>query len=102
AVNLELQIRKWAAFPILAANYQFFDPADPTAPKLDQVVSPYTIFNVDGLKVGVIGMGNISSLDSILYGGNSLGVLPVDTRQTISQYVSILRGQVDVVVVLSH
>ncbi|HJZ84659.1 MAG TPA: bifunctional UDP-sugar hydrolase/5'-nucleotidase [Polyangia bacterium] len=102
ATNLELQMRKWAAYPILAANYNFYDSKDPSAPKLGTLVQPFVIFNVDGVKVGVIGMGNISSLESILYGGNTLGVQPMDTRQTIQYHVNVLRGQVDVVIVLSH
>jgi 5'-nucleotidase len=102
AQNLFLQGTKWAAFPILAANYQFYDFADPTVPKLGELIKPYTIFNVDGLKVGVIGMGNLSSLEGLHYGGNSLGAQPLDTVETIQRYVGILRGQVDVVIVLSH
>jgi 5'-nucleotidase/UDP-sugar diphosphatase len=39
-VNLELQIRKWAGYPILAANYMFYDPSDPNVPKLRDVIPP--------------------------------------------------------------
>src|SRR5262249_31369813 len=48
ATNLELQIRKWAGYPILAANYMFYDPKDPTVPKLGEIIAPYPIFNVHG------------------------------------------------------
>ena len=102
AVNLELQIRKWAGYPILAANYMFYDPKDPTVPKLGEIIAPYTIFNVDGLKVGVIGMGNVSSLESVIYQGNSLGVQALDAAKAISDTVHVLRGQVDVIVIVSH
>jgi 5'-nucleotidase len=102
ATNLELQIKKWAGYPILAGNYIFYDYKDPTAPKLGDIIAPYTIFNVDGLKVGVIGMGNVSSLESITYGGNSLGVQVIDASSAIRELVRVLRGQVDVIVVVSH
>ena len=78
SVNLEEQYQKFGGFPILAANYIFADPTDPTQPKLADIIHPYTIENVGGLKVGVIGMGNFSSLQGIVEGGNSLGVRPIE------------------------
>src|SRR5262249_50017698 len=86
----------------LAANYNFSDPNDPTQAKLRDVIAPFTIVNANGLKIGVIGMGNLSSLTSIIEGGNSLGIRPVDARQAMAQAVSVLRPQVDLLVVLSH
>jgi len=102
ATNLAHQIVNWASFPILAANYEFEQPSDFSRPWLGTVVQPYTIFNVDGLKVGVIGMGNLSSLQGIYEAGNSLGVRPLNTDQVISQYVRIVRPQVDLLVITSH
>jgi 5'-nucleotidase / UDP-sugar diphosphatase len=100
--NLFDQIDRWAQFPLLAANYLFEDPINPAERSLRDVVKPYTIFDVDGLKVGVIGMGNWSSMTGIFEGGNSLGVRPLVDGQVVEEYVRLLRPVVDVVVLVSH
>ncbi len=100
--NLFYQIDNWAEFPLLAANYLFDDPANPDDRSLRDVVDPYVIFDVDGIKVGVIGMGNWSSMTGIFEGGNSLGIRPLEDGQVVREYVSLLRPVVDVVVLLSH
>ena len=56
------------------------DPPNPGERSLRDVVQPYAIYDVDGLKVGVIGMGNTSSMTGIYEGGNSLG-LPAARRR---------------------
>ncbi|HEY8146990.1 MAG TPA: metallophosphoesterase, partial [Kofleriaceae bacterium] len=75
--NLFQQIDNWAQYPILAANYLFEDPINPDDRSLRDVIKPYTVFDVDGLKIGVIGMGNWSSMTGIFEGGNSLGIRPL-------------------------
>lgn len=100
--NLFEQIDNWAEFPLLAANYLFEDPLNPGERSLRDVVDPYVIFDVDGLKIGVIGMGNWSSMTGIFEGGNSLGVRPLDDGQVVEEYVRLLRPVVDVVVLVSH
>src|SRR5262249_28276011 len=55
-----------------------------------------------GLRVGVIGMGNLSSLTSIFNTPNRLGITPLSTVETAQFYVDLLRPDVDLVVVLSH
>jgi 2',3'-cyclic-nucleotide 2'-phosphodiesterase (5'-nucleotidase family) len=102
ANNLAGQISHWAGFPILAANYLFNDYTTAGTNDLGQVIHPYTILNVDGLTVGVLGMGNLSALNSIVQGGNSLGVTPLDTDQTTDYYTQLLRPQVDILVAVSH
>jgi 5'-nucleotidase / UDP-sugar diphosphatase len=102
AVNLANQIVNWASFPILAANYEWEQPNDFSRPWLGTVTQPYTIFNVDGLRVGVIGMGNLSSLQGVYEAGNSLGIRPLSTDAVVSQYVRILRPQVDLLAIVSH
>jgi len=101
-VNLELQQLKFARFPILAANYIFDDPGEAGRPKLGATIRPFTILNADGLRIAVIGMGNVSSLTSVTEGGNSIGVRALGEEQTLKYYVSLLRPQVDVVAVVSH
>lgn len=100
--NLLSQIENWAQFPLLAGNYLYDDPPDPTRTSLPDVVQPYVIFDLDGLKVGVIGMGNHSSMTGILDGGNSLGIRPREDGEVVEELVRLLRPVVDVVVVLSH
>jgi 5'-nucleotidase len=100
--NLVEQIQDWAQFPLLAGNYLYDDPIDPTEVSLRDVVQPYVIFDLDGLRVGVIGMGNNSSMTGILEGGNSLGIRPREDGEVVEEYVRLLRPVVDVVVVLSH
>jgi 5'-nucleotidase/UDP-sugar diphosphatase len=100
--NLFEQIDNWAEFPLLAANYLFEDPLNPGERSLRDVVDPYVIFDVEGLKVGVIGMGNWSSMTGIFEGGNSLGVRPLQDGQVVEEYVRLLRPVVDVVVLVSH
>jgi 5'-nucleotidase len=100
--NLFNQINDWAQFPLLAGNYLYDDPIDPTEASLRDVVQPYVIFDLDGLKVGVIGMGNNSSMTGILEGGNSLGIRPREDGEVVEELVRLLRPVVDVVVVVSH
>jgi 5'-nucleotidase / UDP-sugar diphosphatase len=102
SANLYDQIANWAQFPLLAANYEFDDPPDPQKRSLRDVVAPYAIYDLDGLKVGVIGMANWSSMTGIFEGGNSLGIRPRDDAQVVQEYVRLLRPVVDVVILVSH
>jgi 5'-nucleotidase len=102
AVNLEEQYQKFGGFPILAANYMFSDPNDPTQPKLADIFGKFTSFNVEGLRVGVIGMANLSSIQGIIEGGNSLGVRPIEATQAMAEAVQVVRPAVDTLIVTSH
>jgi 5'-nucleotidase len=102
SANLFDKMNNWANYPLLAANYLFEDPPNPDQPTLRDIVKPYEIYDVDGLRVGVIGMGNTTSMTGIYEGGNSLGIRPLDDKEVLSQYVRLIRPQVDLVVVVSH
>jgi 5'-nucleotidase len=102
ARNLATQLQKWAAFPVLAANYQLEDPELPGASPLGTIFKPYEVFDLEGLRVGVIGMGNLSTLTSIFDSPNKFGITPLQTRETVQSYVDILRPDVDLVVVVTH
>jgi 5'-nucleotidase / UDP-sugar diphosphatase len=106
AKNLFDKLDNWAGFPVLAGNYAWDDPPaaamNSDGRSLRDVVAPYAIYNVQGLKVGVIGMGNTSTLTSIYEGGNSLGFRPLDDNEALDRWVRLLRPQVDVVIVVSH
>jgi 5'-nucleotidase len=101
-LDVAIQLQKWADFPVLAANYQFGDPNAPNSSLIGTVIKPFTVFNQGGLKIAVIGMGNLSSLGSVFNQPNSLGILPLQTEQTAQFYVDLLRPYVDVIVMLSH
>jgi 5'-nucleotidase len=102
ALNARTQYQKWANFPILAANYLLDDPDLEGSPDLENVLQPFTTFNLRGLKVGVIGMGNLSSLSSLYEKPNRLGVLPLETVDTAQAYIDLLRPLVDVIVFVTH
>lgn len=100
--NLFEQIDTWAQYPLLAANYLFEDPPNPEQRSLKDVVKPYQVYDVKGIKVGVIGMGNWGSMTGIFEGGNSLGFRPLQDKVALEKYVRLLRPTVDVLVVVSH
>ncbi len=102
ALNLGIQLQQWSSFPILAANYALEDPAQPGASPLGTLIQPFTVFNLEGLKVGVIGMGNLSSLTSVFDRPNRLGITPLNTTETAQFYIDLLRPQVDVIVFVTH
>jgi 5'-nucleotidase len=99
AANLFTQLDNWSQFPHLAANYAW---EDQKSRSLKDVVKPFYIYDLDGLRVGVIGMGNQDTLSSIYEGGNSLGFRPVEDRVALDNYTRLLRPQVDLIVVISH
>jgi 5'-nucleotidase / UDP-sugar diphosphatase len=102
ANNFYEQVVNWATFPLLAANYYFEDPSEPGKPKLREIVQPFQIFDVDGVRVGVIGMANVSTITSLSEGGNSLGIRGISEADTVKAYVGMLRPVCDLVVLVSH
>jgi 5'-nucleotidase len=102
AINVAKQFQAWANFPLLAANYKFETPATPNPGLLGTVARPFQVFNRDGLKVAVIGMGNLSTLTSAFDQPNKLGLTPLNTAEVAQFYVDLLRPYVDVVVMLTH
>ncbi|HEY1958664.1 MAG TPA: 5'-nucleotidase C-terminal domain-containing protein [Polyangiaceae bacterium] len=102
APNVARQIERWADFPVLAANYVFSDPSLPTSNALDTVIHPFTVLNAGGLKVAVIGMGNLSSLTSVFNTPNSFGIKPLNTTEVVQFYVDLLRPMADLIVIDSH
>lgn len=102
ALNLGIQLQQWADFPVLAANYDLEDPSQPGASPLASIVKPFTVFDVKGLKVGVIGMGNLSSLTSIFDRPNRLGITPLNTTEVAQFYIDLIRPHVDVIVMVTH
>ena len=106
AKNLFDKVDNYATFPLLAANYAWDDPppaaVDPNGRSLRDIISPFQMYDVQGLKVAVIGMANTSTISSIFEGGNSLGFRPIADKDALESWVRILRPLSDVVVVVSH
>ncbi len=102
ALNLGIQLQKWANFPILAANYKLEDPSQPGASPLGSIIQPFSVFDLQGLRVAVVGMGNLSSLTSIFDAPNRLGITPLNTVEVAQFYVDLLRPQVDLIVFVTH
>jgi 5'-nucleotidase / UDP-sugar diphosphatase len=102
AANFTKQARDAARFPVLADNYVWEDAAQPGTNATAIYTQPYTITNVGGLRVGIIGVGNISSLNSIVEQGNSLQATPLEPNEATRAYVELLRPSVDLIIVTSH
>jgi 5'-nucleotidase/UDP-sugar diphosphatase len=102
ALNVTTQFQKWAEFPALVSNYDYNDVGNPASPNLSSITSPFTVFNEEGLKIAVIGMGNLSSLGSLFSQPNKLAVTPLNTIDTAQFYIDLIRPYVDVVIMLSH
>ncbi len=89
---------KFANFPMLGANYSLRDWHQAGVQPTGRIASPYTILNLKGLRVGVIGLAAISSS----HGGNTQGIVGLRTKEIVQSYVDFLRPLVDLVVVASH
>jgi len=100
--NFVKQAQQFARFPLLNANYNLEDPNAPGASKLASVTQPYVILNRNGLRIGVIGLGSLSSIVSLYYGGNKLGATPMETVEMTQFYIDMLRPQVDVIIAATH
>jgi len=102
ALNFTQQAKQNATFPLLAANYNWNDWRQNGSNETALETSPYTIRNIKGLRVGIVGMANISSLNSIVEGGNSLQVTPLEQNEVVRAYVALLRPVTDLIVLVSH
>ncbi|MFO0597616.1 MAG: bifunctional UDP-sugar hydrolase/5'-nucleotidase [Myxococcaceae bacterium] len=102
AANFTKQARDNAKFPVLIANYQWEDYSQSGSNATALYTFPYTIKNVEGVRVGIIGLGNFGSLNSIVEQGNSLQVIPLEQNEITRSYVEFLRNSVDLIVITSH
>lgn len=100
--NFATQYASWGTYPLLAANYDWYDWRDPHYTEIGRLSQPYTIINANGVRVAVIGMGNISSLNSIGEEGNSIHVTPLEQNETVRGYVEMLAPTVDLIGIVSH
>jgi 5'-nucleotidase len=97
ARNLGDRYRELGTFPLLAANY-----LDDSGLGVADLVSRFVVLAADGLRVGVIGVGNVQSVPELRERPNELGALAGVAAQAVQGAVDELRPVVDVVVVLTH
>jgi len=100
-LNLDDKLSR-AQYSVLAANYLWRPTEGEELAPLSNIAKPYTVINADGVTIGVIGMANFSSLSSISYGDSGLGITVLESKQTVQEYVNLLRPYVNVIVVLTH
>ena len=101
-LNVARQVQQWASFPVLAANYKFTPLDAPQSSLVGSIAEAFRVFDLQGVKVAVIGMANLSSLSSIYDQPNRLGIMPLRTRDVVQGYVDLLRPSVDLVVLDTH
>jgi len=102
ARNLYDRLAASVRFPVLAANYIFLPQDDPRGIYLGDIVQPLAVINVHGLKVAVIGMGNLSTMTSVGEAGNSLGIQPLEEVQVLQSWIDYAQAVADLVVLNSH
>jgi 5'-nucleotidase / UDP-sugar diphosphatase len=102
--QLVKELDAWSQFPHLVADYAWEDPVNAPAQQksLQDLTAPFQVYDVNGLKIGVIGLGNEDTLLSSFMGNTTLGFRPIDPGTALQQYVALLRPVCDLVVVLSH
>lgn len=97
AENLRERYRELGTFPLLAANY-----LDDSGSGVAELVSRFVVLDAEGLRVGVIGVGNVRSVAALRERPNELGVLAQAAARAVQGAVDELRPIVNVVVVLTH
>jgi len=82
-------------FPMVAANVEYKDTGN-------LVLDPYAIKEVEGVKVGFIGVATTETPDMIIAKGNE-NIRFTDEADAINKYVSELQAQgVEAIIVLAH
>ncbi len=94
---------RYANFPLLNANYIWADPSQTDdRHHLGNLVQPMIVKQLDGLRVGFIGLGNLHSMTSIANADNSSHIMAMDTIQAVSDYLPFVEDHADLVVLISH
>ncbi|MBI5544037.1 MAG: metallophosphoesterase, partial [Deltaproteobacteria bacterium] len=101
-MNFADKIARFGSFPLLAANYWWENRGQASAPGFDTLSAPYTVTNVRGVRVGILGMASIGSMYGLVDGGNSVQATPLEPNETARAYVDLPRPNVDLLLVLSH
>lgn len=100
--NFARAYRAFGRYPLLASNYAWEDYNAPGSNELGLMSQPYTVINQNGLRIAILGMANISSLNSLAEGGNSIQATPLEQNEIARAYVEFLSPQVDLILAVSH
>ena len=79
-----------AKFPVLGANVEGLD-----------LVKPYVIKEVAGVKIGIIGVVT-DDTPVTTHPGNVAGLAFISPEGSVQKYIKELKGRTDIIVVLSH
>ena len=88
--------RQFARFPVLASNFAN------NGSELAAALTPSTVVNAQGIRVGVIGVANPTSPSGLARADNPYGIELVPTARAVQSEIDRLRPEVDVLIALSH
>jgi 5'-nucleotidase len=86
----------FARFPLLGSNYRADGAGDAGTPR------PFAVVDAGGLRVGVIGVGNVTSVSALRERPNDFELVALDVARSVQGYVDFLRPFADVVVAITH
>jgi 5'-nucleotidase / UDP-sugar diphosphatase len=95
--NLRERYRELATFPLLAANY-----VKDANTGITELASPFVVLDASGLRVAVVGVGNVRSVPELAERPNELGVIAANAASAVQGVVDELRPVVDLVVAVTH
>ncbi|MGC4113712.1 MAG: metallophosphatase [Myxococcales bacterium] len=101
-MNFSDKYTRFGHYPLLAANYWWENRNQPNSTNFDKMSAPYTLTNVRGLRVAMLGMASIGSMYGLVDGGNSTQATPIEQNECARAYVEMLKPITDMVVVVSH
>jgi 5'-nucleotidase/UDP-sugar diphosphatase len=87
-------IERFGTFPVLSTNYVSATRSSPYV--------PWVIFDVGGLRVGVVGVANVESVGALERGSDALGLLPRVEAEALRETLALLSPISDVTLALSH
>jgi 5'-nucleotidase/UDP-sugar diphosphatase len=89
---------KLATFPLLAANLL----GEGGGSALSSLVRPFALLDAGGLRVAVIGVGNVGSVPLLDERPSELGVIALAAAPAVQSRIDQLRPVADVIVVSTH
>ncbi len=91
---LRQEYQRSALHPLLAANYVVLDGVTP--------IRPWLVLQAGALRVGVIGVGNVDSVQPLSAETHALGLEAQVTSEAVQSAIDALLPQCDLIVALTH
>ncbi|HEY3452690.1 MAG TPA: 5'-nucleotidase C-terminal domain-containing protein [Myxococcales bacterium] len=101
-MNFSDKYTRFGHYPLLAANYWWENRNQANSTNFDKMSAPYTLANVRGLRVAMLGMASIGSMYGLVDGGNSTQATPLEQNECARAYVEMLKPTTDLIMVVSH